>query len=189
MALIQYAEMENIINGIVAAVSAKAAELNLKDGALAICYNSTMAFSEGCSPVAFDGMKYGEDRMRIYRLSKDGSHIIRDEDGKETYQTFGIVGMKIAAAAKVFHKTNGRCILSSEADENDNIPGRINWGGCVLYPICYNHNHTQDFCAKIYVAVSGGTSEEDEECAWAALEPIRKGLLGCYPNIPSRYNK
>ena len=115
MALIQYAEMENIINGIVTAVSAKAAELNLKDGALAICYNSTMAFSEGCSPVAFDGMKYGEDRMRIYRLSKDGSHIIRDEDGKETYQTFGIVGMKIAAAAKVFHKTNGRCILSSEA--------------------------------------------------------------------------
>ena len=189
MALIQYAEMEFIIKDIVTAVRAKAAELGLKDGALAICYNNTPDHSEGCSPVAFDGLKRGEDRMRIFHLSENGSHIVRDEDGKECYQCFGIVAMKIAAAAKVFFSTNRQCILSSEADEVQNIPGRVNWGGCVLYPIYYGHNHIEDFCAKIYVAVSGGTDEEDEACAWAALEPIRKGLKGCFTLIPAKYGK
>ncbi len=188
MALIENAEMKHVVEEIVKAVRAKAAEFGLKDGAVAVGYNSTPAFAKDCNPSAFEDLDSGEDCLRIFYLSEDGSHIIRDEDGKEIYQTFGIVTMKIAAAAKVFYATNGRCILSSEADDDMNIPGRINWGGCVLYPICAP-GEIRRFCAKIYVSVSGGTSKQDEECAWAALEPIKKGLTKCYPEIPPRYNR
>ena len=185
MALIQFYEMEHVVENIVKAVRAKAAEFGLKNGAIAICYNNTPAYSKKVGPISFEELEPGEDRIRVFQLSPGGSHIVRDESGNDAYQCFGIVANKIAAAAKAYRKSGGACLLSSEAEEGDNIPGRINWGGCVLYPIYLNHNH----CANIYVSVSGGTDEEDEECAWAALGPIRHTLLGCYPNIPSKYNR
>ncbi|MBR0134444.1 hypothetical protein IJM16_04260 [Candidatus Saccharibacteria bacterium] len=184
MALIQREEMELVVGKTVNAVRAKAAQLGIKDGALAICYNNTPAFSEGSDEVAFDDLKAGEDRLRVFRLHADGSHIVRDEDGAELYQCFGIVAMKIAAAAKAYAKSHGRCILSSEGDEVDNIPGRVNWGGCVRFPIFINPDQ---HCANIYVSVSGGTDKEDELCAWAALKPIQQCLTYCYPRIPAKY--
>ena len=184
MALIQNEEMELVVEKMVKAVRAKAAQLGIKDGALAICYNNTPAFSEGSNEVAFEDLKAGEDRLRVFRLHPKGSHIVRDEDGAELYQCFGIVAMKIAAAAKTYAKTQGQCILSSVGDETDNIPGRVNWGGCVRYPIFINPDQ---HCANIYVSVSGGTDEDDERCAWAALKPIQRYLAYCYPRIPAKY--
>ncbi len=185
MALIQYSEMERVVKDVLAAVRAKAAELGLKNGAIGICYNNARGYAGDGTVITFEDLEPGEDRLRIFQLSEGGSHILRDENNNEIVQCFGIINQKIAAAAKVYKDSDGECILSSEAKEEDDIPGRKSWGGCVLYPIHINHR----LCGKIYVAVSGGEEDEDEACAWAALQPMRAALLGCYPLIPAKYGK
>ena len=157
-------QIDEIVQNIVEWVRDKARELGLGAGAIGICYKNV---PNAADITCFDLLP-GEDVIRIFPIKEGGSHIVKDENGKEEAQCFGIVAAKITAAAKAYKDTHGRALTSECCRDADNIPGRQNWGGCVLFPV-YFMGH---MCGRIYVAVSGGTEREDSMCAWEAYSPI-----------------
>ncbi len=157
-------QMNKIVQSIVEAVRNKAREFGLGAGAIGICYKNV---PNAADITCFDLLP-GEDVIRIFPIKEGGSHIVKGEDGRQEAQCFGVVAEKITAAAKAYKDTNGYALTSECCRNEDNIPGRQNWGGCVLFPV-YFMGH---MCGRIYVAVSGGTEREDSTCAWEAYSPI-----------------
>lgn len=163
---------------MLAAVKAKANDIGIQQGAAAICFapSTTMASDWlGClGNVTIVEPLYGCDDT-----------IYRDENGKEVGDCAGVIAMKIAAAKRVKqlaeedhgHPTKREELTSGSLPEELVGNGRINWKGAVAFPVGYL---TGGYCRNagveamtIYVAVSGGTQDQDEAAAWAALKTFR----------------
>lgn len=179
MALVQVGEMYNIVDNIVKAVRTKAESFGLTDGAIGICCVNDRSYTKKKHVACFESWR-DEDILHVFALKKGGSYIVKDAADKEAAQCFGVIAAKIAATAKAYEATGGKALTSDSCRDEDNIPGRQNWGGCVLFPLEINGK----LCGKIYVAVSGGREYEDVLCAWEAYGPIRNGLVACDTTNP-----
>ena len=162
---------------IVAAVQQKAKEIGITQGAVSVCF----------SPCSYKGIEWlGIDADITITKPIEGESTIYRENGTESGDCFGITAEKIAAAKKVLTIATDDHYQPLNKDElsSGSLPevcvgdGRVNWKGCVAYPIGY---HTGYPCVNsgaeamvIYVSVSGGKEEDDEKAAWAALSVIRE---------------
>lgn len=167
---------------ILDAVRKEAENQNISQGAIAICYEPLIS-----------GLN---DWLGILDGAYSSTHTFPVVPGKDTYfredytevaDCAGVVAMKIAAAkrSEIEAKTQSfevptraQC-TSGALDKSLVCDGRINWKGCVLYPLGVLTNggpcgHAGHEAVNIYVAVSGGTEEQDEAAAWAALPVLQK---------------
>jgi hypothetical protein len=110
---------------------------------------------------------------------------IYTRDDKEAGDCAGVVAMKIAAAKKAkalgdeAHGSASRDEMRSGAlPEEYNGNGRINWKGAIGISIGYlvfgPCGNLGAEAMMVYVAVSGGTQDEDELAASAAIPVIRE---------------
>ncbi len=122
--------------------------------------------------------------ISIASVNRESGDTLCYEDGKIVGDCAGVVCMKIAATRQMLKYKEQHLIpivCKKELTSGD-VPaeldgiGLTHWKGCVAIPIgCL----TGGGCAfrgegamTIYVAVSGGKQEQDEEAAWTALKVI-----------------
>ena len=161
---------------IVAAVRAAATKGGVPRGAIGVKW----VFPDG------DAMR---ENMVIMPLVPGGSTLYYDADGNLVGDCAEYARMKIRAADKAAEywgsQSNG---VRVEADkytsrampEQFNDDMRINWGGGVRIDIGIlvggECGMRGELWGKVIVAVSGGTEDQDEEAAWAALPIVKSGL-------------
>lgn len=119
-----------------------------------------------------------------FPVVKGADTIYRKEDG-EAGDCAGVAEMKVAGAQRAITYARDELRMpypgpmesrSGALPEKLKGKGRSNWKGCVAIPIGYLvggpcGNMGQE-ALVIYIAVSGGTEDEDEVAAWSALETI-----------------
>lgn len=142
-----------------AAARLKAKELKINNGVIVIRYSG------------FLDMKPNEGRMVYFPLLVGGSQVIPPESNPDgfTCDCLGVAVSKITAALYAYEKSDRKKFLSSDGDNEDNILGRQNWGGCVITETGFGR-------ATIAICVSGGTEEQDVQCALAAQKAIEMFL-------------
>ncbi len=181
-----YISLNGFARKVLSAVKIEASNIGIRQGAAAICFSPS-------SEVARSWLGLPGD-VTITEPLYGCEDTIAHKDGEEVGDAAGVVAMKITAAKRVkslaeadHGHTDKRLELTSGAlPENLVGKGRINWKGCVAYPI---GNLTGGYCPNagteamvIYVAVSGGTQDEDERAAWAALKAIREIIQSEHDN-------
>lgn len=162
---------------IITAVQQEANDLGITQGAVSVCFSP-------CSGKAADWL--GTDADISITKPVTGTSTIYRENGRESGDCFGIVAEKIAAAKKVlmtatddhFQPLDRTELVSGSLPEVCIGDGRVNWKGCVAFPIGYHTGHpcvnSGADAMTIFVSVSGGKEEDDEKAAWAALSVIRE---------------
>lgn len=165
-------QMTKLTEDIVNAVRDKAADYGLEYGAVVISYDGG---------ACFEGLAMGEAEMHSFAIALGGSQVLPPEATEDgfTCDCLGVAVSKINAANRAYTNSDHVVLVSEMADDADNILGRQNWGGCVIYPLSTG----TAVCGKIAVAVSGGTSEQDASCAWAAYEVI-ENISSCRTTNP-----
>ena len=166
--------MTEVTDSIVEAVREKAAEYDLKYGVVVVSYDGG---------ACFESLAMGEKEMHSFTLELGGSQVLPPEATEDefTCDCLGVAISKINAADKAYMCSERRVLVSEQSSDEDNILGRKNWGGCVIYPLSTG----SAMCGKIMVAVSGGTEAQDIDCAWAAYEAITD-LSPCQVVNPGR---
>lgn len=172
---------------VLAAVKQEAARIGIEQGAVAICFSPKAG-------VASNWLGLPGDVTITEPLAWGGTDTIYREDDKEVGDCAGVVAMKIAAAKRTkmlaesnhYHPTEREELTSGSLPEEYVGNGRINWKGAIAFPIGF---HTGGYCDNagseamiVYVAVSGGKQDEDEQAAWAALPAIREIIFAEHDN-------
>ena len=140
--------------------------------------------TQGAIAVSFAGIDNISESF-TFPVVVGSSTVCYDKDGRELGDAAGVAAMKIASAIKAieYHTSikpyPGRSKYTSGALPEEFVgQGRTNWKGGIGVPIgiligghcgCMG---TELF--KICVAVSGGSQDQDEVAAWAALDVIRE---------------
>ena len=172
-----YISVNGFAKKVLSAVKREAAHLGITQGAVAICFSPR-------SGVARNWLGLPGD-VTITEPVYGADNTIFVKDDKEVGDCAGVVAMKIAAAKKAkmlgdaAHYTASREEMRSGALPDEYVGnGRINWKGAIAIPIgflvggpCANYGEE---AMVIYVAVSGGSQDEDELAASAAIPVIRK---------------
>ena len=181
-----YISVNGFARKVLAAVKIKASNIGIRQGAAAICFSPS-------SNVARSWLGLPGDVTITEPLYGFEGTIAR-KDGEEVGDAAGVVAMKITAAKRVKslattdhgHPKERSELTSGALPEELVGKGRINWKGAVAFPIGYQ---TGGYCPNagseamtIYVAVSGGTQDEDERAAWAALKAIREIIRSEHDN-------
>ena len=175
-----YVNMESLVNAIVSRVRTKCREVGINQGAIGI---SIVPQSEEARKWAF--VSTNDVSLDTIVPVIEGKDTLIEFDGKIVGDTTGIVGMKIAAAKRVMkeHRKNGteptcrkECTSGALPEEFASLDGLVNWRGGVTIPLL-RHDVSQKPVVNvevmtIYVAVSGGTEDQDEEAAWEALNVV-----------------
>lgn len=164
---------------VITSVKFQATKIGITQGAVAICFSP-------CSGVARNWLGTDADITITEPVSWGGRDTIYRKDDKEVGDCAGVVAMKIAAAKRAkalaeadhFHVRDRKELTSGALPEEYVGNGRINWKGAIAFPIGYNTGGPCVYAGAeamtVYVAVSGGTQDEDEKAAWAALSAIRE---------------
>ena len=179
MAVISKDKADALVREAVNDVRAKAKEIGIKYGIVGICFTN-----ESTDTICFDDLMAEEDRLRIFTIVENGSYIIPPESNPVgfTANCFGLACIKIAAAKRANEISGGKLLTSAEQPEEDNILGRHNMMGCVLYPIVFEGRE----CGSIAVICSGGTGEQDELCSWSAYDAICRNITPAVTSNPGR---
>ena len=179
MAVISKDQMDSMVREALDDVRAKAKEAGIKYGIAGFCFTNASS-DEAC----FDDLMPEEDRLRIFTIVENGSCIIPPESNPVgfTANCFGLACIKIAAVRRAYEISGGKLLTSAEQPESDNILGRHNMMGCVLYPVSIDGKE----CGSIAVICSGGTGEQDELCAWSAYDAICRNIAPAVTSNPGR---
>ena len=168
---------------ILAAVRKEAKDQGITQGAIAIAFEGNadvMSLPIPCGMTTF-----------TFPIIEGGDTVFRDDEGGELGDCAGVVAMKIAAAKRAitYHEAE-HCIATAEESTSGALPeefngnGRINWKGCVAFPVGVlvggHCGHLGMEAGRIYVSVSGGKQDQDEAAAWAALSVIAEALEAEY---------
>lgn len=174
-----YISVKGFAQKVLSAVKQEAARIGIDQGAVAICFSPKAG-------VASNWLGLPGDVTITEPLAWCGDDTIYRKDDKEVGDCAGVVAMKIAAAKRTkmladkdhYSATKREELTSGALPEEYVGNGRINWKGAVAFPIGFL---TGCPCSSsgaeamiVYVAVSGGTQDEDEQAAWAALPAIRE---------------
>ena len=134
-----------------------------------------------------NGMTYNPDDRpeyeAVFTMHPSGSHTVTEADGT-TINCYGFSALKVASCSHNRAKHGIRLSYSNASAHNPQIipqNGYANYPGCVCYTIVGEKIiHKDDFFdgesthavdydwARIYIAVSGGTSQDDTRAANAA---------------------
>lgn len=174
-----YISVKGFAQKVLSAVKQEAARIGIEQGAVAICFSPKAG-------VASNWLGLPGDVTITEPLAWGGDDTIYRKDDKEVGDCAGVVAMKIAAAKRNkmlaesdhYHPAERVELTSGALPEEYVGNGRINRKGAVAFPIgfltgCCCPNAGAE-AMIVYVAVSGGTQDEDEQAAWAALPAIRK---------------
>ena len=174
-----YISVTGFASKVISAVKQEAFRIGIDQGAVAICFSPKVG-------VAQRWLNTSSDVTFTEPIAWGGDDTIYREDDKEVGDCAGVVAMKIAAAKRNkmlvekdhFYPTKREELTSGALPEEYVGNGRINWKGAIAFPIGFL---TGCPCSQsgaeamiIYVAVSGGTQDQDEQAAWAALPVIRE---------------
>lgn len=131
-------------------------------------------FNRKFNPNAGSGVGYNDipDYEYTFAISPGGSRVITGVwDGVEQMvDTYAFSTLKIAHCSRAQDEGAGLCSgleLKAENLTPDNGYGPYRGAICVEVK-----NGLADYCL-VYVCVSGATSKEDEECAFASIDVIR----------------
>ena len=179
MAVISKEQMDSLVREAVKDARKKAEEVGIKYGIVGLCFSN-----ESSGTDCFNDLMAEEDRLRIFPIVENGSCIIPPESNPVgfTANCFGLACIKIAAVRRAFEISVGKLLTSAEQPESDNIMGRQNMMGCVLYPV----NIEGTICGSIAVICSGGSGEQDELCAWSAYDAICRNIAPAGTVNPGR---
>ena len=179
MAVISKEQMDGLVREAVKDVRAKAEEVGIKYGIVGLCFSN-----ESSGTDCFNDLMAEEDRLRIFPIEENGSCIIPPESNPVgfTANCFGLACIKIAAVRRAFEISGGKLLTSAEQPESDNILGRQNMMGCVLYPV----EQEGKLIGSIAVICSGGSGEQDELCAWSAYDAICRNIAPVGTANPGR---
>lgn len=168
-------QMTQITDEIVEVVRDKAADFGLKYGVVVVSYDGGACFQD---------LAMGEKEIHSFTLDLGGSRVLPPEATEDgfTCDCLGVAISKINALDKAYLCSECRVLVSEQGNDDDNILGRQNWGGCVAYPMTVDG---KVIFGKIMVAVSGGTSEQDADCAWAAYDVVRS-IPTCHTTNPGK---
>lgn len=169
--------LRELLKGMVEVIQAKAATVpDFNNGAIRILMVPKNPFAEEWlggfslpgSPCEID---FG------YVIKKGGSHVRpagwRGNPEKGEVDTYGYAALKVEAAAYVVK--NGLGYRSADLPADAVIPGRKASQGCVVFEVSSKlSGYSTGLVLRVYVAVSGGTGEEDELCAMA-VESVLDG--------------
>lgn len=176
-----YISVKGFAQKVLSAVKQEAARIGIDQGAVAICFSPKAG-------VASNWLGLPGDVTITEPLAWGGNDTIYRKGDKEVGDCAGVVAMKIAAAKRTKMLADKNHFAPNEREEltSGALPeeyvgnGRINWKGAIAFPIgfltgcpCFSSGAE---AMIIYVAVSGGTQDQDEQAAWAALPVIREIL-------------
>ncbi len=179
MAVISKEQMDSLVREAVKDAREKAKEVGIKYGIVGLCFSN-----ESSGTDCFDDLMAEEDRLRIFPIVENGSCIIPPESNPVgfTANCFGLACIKIAAVRRAFEISVGKLLTSAEQPESENIMGRQNMMGCVLYPV----EQEGTLIGSIAVICSGGSGEQDELCAWSAYDAICRNIAPAGTTNPGR---
>ena len=179
MAIISKEQMDSLVREAVKDAREKAEEVGIKYGIVGLCFSN-----ESSGTDCFDDLMAEEDRLRIFPIVENGSCIIPPESNPVgfTANCFGLACIKIAAVRRAFEISVGKLLTSAEQPESENIMGRQNMMGCVLYPV----EQEGTLIGSIAVICSGGSGEQDELCAWSAYDAICRNITPAGTTNPGR---
>lgn len=171
---------------LVEAVRKEAESQNITQGAIAICYESVSGIAN-----KWIGLPESATCQTVTFPIAPGGDTIYRKDDKEAGDCAGVAAMKIAAARRAYIEADSKFGLPSPEDcTSGALPeelvgnGRINWKGAIVLPVGVFYGgscgHAGAEALKVYVSVSGGTQDQDEASAWAAL-PVLKEVLDNEP--------
>ena len=179
MAVISKDQADSLVREALEDVRAKAKEIGIKYGIAGFFFTNASS-DEAC----FEDLLPEEDRLRIFPIVENGSCIIPPESNPVgfTANCFGLACIKIAAARRAYEISDRKLLTSAEQPDSENILGRQNMMGCVLYPVVLEGKE----CGSIAVICSGGTGEQDELCSWSAYDAICRNIAPAVTTNPGR---
>lgn len=174
------------VNNVFKAVNNACREIGITEGAIGVCIEPKI------HPIAewVGTPMYAATVTYMSPIDMDTENTLCfGEDGKVVSDTSGVINMKIASARQVLRyyekediEVTSRSLLTSGSIPDELVGiGMTKWKGCVAFPIDIIVNGPvvnlrAATALNIFVAVSGGKQEQDEQAAWAALGPIRNWL-------------
>ena len=168
---------------IIEIVRAACVELGIAHGAIGV--GVALAVRNRAMFEWFESPENANLELSIASITGDGDTLCYGEDGKVTENGAGIVMEMIAGlqrwvtvCEREYRLPITRNIYTSAAMPDDKVmPGDSNRKGAVAINVgmhdgigCTMHGRK---ASTVYVAVAGGTDEENEKAAWSALDYIR----------------
>ena len=131
------------------------------------------------------------DALFISPISLSGETTLYSEKEGFAGDAFGVVAMKISATKIIMARydkeedvTRRKMCTSGSLPDDMLGNGIVNWKGAIAVPIdvvkegsrslCYGCRFYNKRAMNVYVAVSGGTEEQDERSAWRAVDAINE---------------
>jgi hypothetical protein len=172
---------------IIEIVRAACVELGITHGAIGV--GVELAVRNRAMFEWFESPENANLELSIASITGDGDTLCYDKDGKVTENGAGIVMGMVAGlqrwvtiCEREYRLPITRDIYTSAAIPDDSImPGDSNRKGAVAINVgmldgigCARHGRK---AFTVYVAVAGGTDEENEKAAWSALGYIRDEVI------------
>ncbi len=170
---------------ITSSVRTKCAGIGINQGAIAIGFAPAVDFMAEWAGVAKDAVG-----LTAFPVVPGKDTLYHDTDGSTPADCAAVAAAKIftAKAASEYYDCQAIALerymyTSGGLPQNELIDGRTKWKGGIAFAIGYfvggGCGHMGAHGISILVAVSGGTEEQDEEAAWAALAPIKDLFESC----------
>lgn len=176
--------VEEVVTKIINAVHDACGKIGITDGAIRVCIEpKTPETAEWAHLPAFASMV-----DYVAPINRDTeSTLCCDDAGKVVGDAAGVTAMKIASVRQVMrsydeedYAAENRGELSSGYIIKELVGyGMTQWKGGIAIPVGVQYGcgicpHRGMLAMYIYVAVSGGKQDQDEQAAWAALEPVKE---------------
>lgn len=165
--------IQGLVSNIANAVQSEAAKIpGLENGAIRILFVAKckaavnyLGFGPQCE------IDFG------YPIKEGASHTIPAKKDQAECDCYGYAALKIGGCSYAVRNNLGR--RSCDMPVSAETYGRTNDRGCVVYDVLITEvsgiadKQKPKLYFRIYIAVSGATSEEDEQCALAAGDILR----------------
>ena len=174
--------VKEVVTEIINAVHDACEKLGITDGAIRVCIEpKTPETAEWVDIPPFASMA---EYVAPINRHTEGT-LCYDADGKFVGDTAGVTAMKIASVRQVLrcyqeedYVAQNREELTSGCIIKELVGiGMTQWKGGIAIPVGVLYGsgtcpHRGMLAMYIFVAVSGGKQDQDEQAAWAALEPV-----------------
>lgn len=176
--------VEEVITKIIDAVHDACETIGIKDGAIRVCIEpKSPDTAEWVHLPAFASMV--DYVAPINRHTEDT--LCCDDAGKVVGDAAGVTAMKIASVRQIMRSYREEDYVAQNREELTSGyiikelvgHGMTQWKGGIAIPVGVLYGsgtcpHRGMLAMYIYVAVSGGKQDQDEQAAWAALEPVKE---------------
>jgi hypothetical protein len=177
-----FINMHTLVNAIIVDVRSKCQKLGIEQGAIGISIVPESEEARNWAGIVRRDMSV--DFM--IPVIEDGNFTL-EFDGQIVGNAAGVVGMKLASVKQVMDNnrrleteltSSKQCTSGALPETCANQHGLTNWRGGIAVPLFKRDFSEPSIPGKrvmtVYVAVSGGEEEQDEEAAWGALGTVMR---------------